>query len=217
MKAPRVAGTKVSEYFALQSRRDDPCKRGGIEMNKWTRRIRGALGTGLTWAAGWALVGVLIGVTSVLLPDLPFWKPFFEVFDAPLPALAVPGFFGGALFSIVLGIAGRHRRFDELSLPRFAALGAVGGLMLSLLPAAMVAVGLASMDPERGFGLWQLTSMISVPLILLSAGSASASLILARKAERQRPALRPGSLHPQDGTVVKPSAEPQAERAHHAS
>jgi hypothetical protein len=186
-------------------------------MNKWMRRIRGALGTGLTWAAGWAIVGILIGVTSVLLPGLPFWKPFFEVFDAPLPALAVPGFFGGALFSIVLGVAGRHRRFDELSLPRFTALGALGGLMLSLLPAAMVAVGLANMDSERGIGLWQLTSMISGPLILLSAASASASLMLARKAERQRPALRLTSLQPQDGIVSEPSAEPQAERAHHAS
>jgi len=28
---------------------------------------------------------------------------------------------GGALFSTVLGIAGRRRRFDELSLPRCAA------------------------------------------------------------------------------------------------
>jgi hypothetical protein len=94
-------------------------------MRNWQRRIRGAVGMGLTWAAGWALVGVLIGVTSRLLPSLP-WDALFEVFDAPLPALAIPGFIGGALFSVVLGIAGRRRRFDELSLPRFAAWGAVG-------------------------------------------------------------------------------------------
>ena len=41
----------------------------------------------------------------------------------PLPVLAIPGFFGGAFFSTVLGIAGRRHRFDELSLPRFAAWG----------------------------------------------------------------------------------------------
>jgi hypothetical protein len=29
-------------------------------MKKWLRRIRGAVGMGLIWAAGWALVGVLI-------------------------------------------------------------------------------------------------------------------------------------------------------------
>ena len=91
-------------------------------MNGWLRRIRGAVGMGITWAVAWALAGVLIGVLWTL--GLPMeW--FIEVFDAPLPALAVPGFFGGAVFSTVLGIAGRRRRFDELSLPRFGALGAV--------------------------------------------------------------------------------------------
>jgi len=40
-------------------------------MNRWPRRIRGAVGMGLTWAVGWALGGVLIGVGSILLPGLP--------------------------------------------------------------------------------------------------------------------------------------------------
>lgn len=152
-------------------------------MNRWLRRIRGAVGMGLTWAAGWALVGVLIGVSSRLLPGLP-WDSFFEVFDAPLPALAIPGFIGGALFSTVLGIAGRRRRFDELSLPRFCAWGAVGGLLLSLVPAALVAVGLASFD-RSDLGLWQVTAAIGGPLTLLSAISACGSLMLARMAEKR--------------------------------
>ena len=150
-------------------------------MRKWLERVRGALGMGITWAVGWALFGVLIGVASLILPGLP-WHYFFDVFDAPLPALAVPGFFGGVLFSTVLGVAGRRRRFDELSLPGVAAWGALGGLLLSLLPAAMVAVGLASLG-RPGAGLWQITAVISGPLILLSAGSASGSLLVARKAE----------------------------------
>lgn len=137
---------------------------------------------GLIWAAGWALVGVLIGVTSKVLPGLPFWDSFFDVFDAPLPALAIPGFVGGVLFAVVLGIAGHRRRFEELSLPRFAAWGAVGGLLLSLVPAALVAVGLASLE-RPDLGLWQITAVISAPLILLSAVSASVSLLLARRAE----------------------------------
>ena len=136
---------------------------------------------GLCWAAGWAIGGVLIGVTSNLLPGLP-WDAFFEVFDAPLPALAIPGFFGGALFSIVLGIAGRRRRFSEMSVARFAAYGAVGGLLLSLLPDALVAVGLAHLgDTETGPGLWKLTAMIAPPLMLFSAASASLTLLLARR------------------------------------
>ena len=89
-------------------------------MKKWLRRLRGAVGMGLTWAVGWAITGVLVGVASLLLPNLP-WDAFFAVFDAPLPALAIPGFVGGAIFSMVLGVVGRRRRFHELSLPRFAA------------------------------------------------------------------------------------------------
>ncbi len=149
-------------------------------MKTWLKRIRGAVGMGLTWAVGWALFGILIGVTSKILPGLP-WDSFFNVFDAPLPALAVPGFFGGVLFSIVLSVAGRHRRFNELSLPKFAAWGAVGGLMLALIPDAMVAAGLATIGPK--FGLWQLTALIAAPLTVLCAASASGSLVLARRAE----------------------------------
>ena len=93
---------------------------GEVTVKKWLRRIRGAIGMGLTWAAGWALVGLLIGVTSTLLPGLP-WDAFFEVWDAPLPAFAVPGFFAGLFFSTVLGIAGRRHSFQQLSLPRFPA------------------------------------------------------------------------------------------------
>ena len=162
-------------------------------MTGWLRRARGMIGTGLTWALGWAVGGVLIGVSSLLLPWLP-WEGFFRIFDAPLPALAVPGFFGGMLFSVVLGIAGRNKRFDELSVPRFAAWGAAGGLLLSLLPAALVLLGLASVE-GGSLGIWQLTAVIAAPLTLLSAASAAGSLLLARKSEGKGlpPGDRPSS------------------------
>jgi hypothetical protein len=101
-----------------------------------------------------------------------------------LPTFAVPGFFAGGIFSIVFGIAGRRRRFAELSLPLFGALGAVGGVMLSLLPAAMVGVGLASAnDPNAS--VWPITAVILGPITLLSALSATGSLMLARRAENR--------------------------------
>jgi hypothetical protein len=151
---------------------------------KSLRRIRGAIGMGLTWAFCWAIGGVLIGIASILLPALP-WKAFFEVFDAPLPALAIPGFFAGVFFSTVLGIAGRHRRFSELSLPRFAAWGALGGVLLSAFPFALVAAGLASREGSD-VGTLQIITVITGPFILLSAASASVTLVLARIAERRK-------------------------------
>jgi hypothetical protein len=153
-------------------------------MSNWLRRIRGAIGIGLTWAVGWAVAGLLIGVASIVFPGLP-WNAFFEVFDAPLPALAVPGFIAGVLFSTVLGIAGRRRGFRELSLPRFAAWGAVGGLLLTVLPFALVALGLASREGSQ-VGTWQIISVITGPFVLLSAVSATVTLMLARYAERRQ-------------------------------
>jgi hypothetical protein len=149
-------------------------------VKKWLRRLRGAIGMGLTWAVGWAVAGLLIGVTSILLPGLLDF--FFEVFDAPLPAMAVPGFFGGVFFSAVLGIAGGRRRFRELSLPRFAAWGALGGLLLTLFPFALVAVGLASTEGSS-IGPWQSIAVLGPTFILLSTVSAAATLMLARMAE----------------------------------
>ena len=157
----------------------------------WLKRVRGAIGMGLTWAAGWAVFGILIGVSSRLFPDLLPWDAFFNVFDAPLPALALPGFIGGALFSVVLGIAGRGRKFSDLSVPAFAAWGAFGGLMLSLLPALLVAIGFASRGEDGTLGTWQLTATIAVPLVLLSAISAAVSLIVARLGE-DRPSPESG-------------------------
>ena len=118
---------------------------------------------GLTWAIGWAFAGLLIGAGSVLLPGLP-WNAFFEVFDAPLPALAIPGFIAGMFFSTVLGVAGRRRSFDELSLTRFAAWGAAGGLLLTLFPFALVAVGLASREGSH-VGTGQILAVTGVRVL----------------------------------------------------
>lgn len=170
-------------------------------MTGWVRRIRGALGMGITWALAWALGGILIGVASFVV-NLDW---FFRVFDAPLPALGIPGFFAGAFFSIVLGIAARNRRFSELSMPRFVAWGALGGVMLTLFPALLVAVGLAT--PAAGSGVWTSLGVIAAPFVLLSAGCAAATLAIARRGER--------GAHLASGSVSQhrldaPSAQPIA-------
>jgi hypothetical protein len=148
-------------------------------MKTWLVRVRGAVGMGLIWAAEWALAGLMIGISSKVLPGL--WDWFFEIFDAPLPALAIPGFFAGIFFSVVLGIAARHRRFHELALPVFAAWGALGGLLLTLFPLALSAVGLATLNGSP----WRIIGGIGGPFILLSAASAAISLTLARRSAAQ--------------------------------
>lgn len=140
-------------------------------MPGWLRRLRGAIGMGVTWAVAWALAGLAMGIASNILTFLP-WDAFFRVFDAPLPALAIPGFISGAIFSGVLGVAGRRRRFDQISIPWFAALGAVGGLLL----------GAVAVSGGFPVGTLLFTGV-------LAAGSAAGTLALARIGEpRELPA-----------------------------
>ena len=149
-------------------------------MKKWLKRIRGALGMGLTWAAAWFPVGAIIGLLSGLT-DTRVDSLVSLVFGLAGIAgiFAAMGFVGGAAFSTVLGVTEGRRRFDEMSLPRFAAWGAVGGLLLSGLGIPLWA-GLSG-----GMGsvslLWVGFAVSFVTL--LGAGSASGSLTLARRAE----------------------------------
>lgn len=145
------------------------------------RRLRAAVVMGLLWAVGWALAGIAIGVLSVLTPFLP-WDAVFRIFDAPLPALAIPGFIGGTLFSLVLGVAGRNRSFDELSVGRVALLGAIGGVLLALVPGAMVLLGLATLG-TGSLGVLALTAMLAVTFGLFSAASAATTFSIAVKGE----------------------------------
>ena len=142
-------------------------------MKKWLKRIRGALGMGLTWAAAWGGVGMIVLSGLLVLGAAPVGLGMFDVvFNSGL--LAVLGFVGGATFSTVLGIAERRRRFDELSLPRFAAWGALGGFLLGVFVNAAGFLG-----PR----LTLLDAIITGVTALLGAGSAAGSLALARKAE----------------------------------
>jgi hypothetical protein len=125
-------------------------------MNTWLRRLRGAVGMGLVWGVAWAIVGG--GIMEA------FVDPDGRILDMWPQVLGMAGFLGGAAFSIVFGIAARRRSFEELSLARFAALGALGG----------VAAGAFLMTTGAPL-------LIIAPAALLCAGSASGSLALARR------------------------------------
>ena len=89
-------------------------------MGKWMRRLRAAVGIGLTWAAAWFGAGmVMLFVVGFGAADVPF--PLF---------FGLLGFLAGVTFSGVIGVIERRRRFDQMSLPRTAGWGAFGGLLL---------------------------------------------------------------------------------------
>jgi len=131
-------------------------------MRTWLRRIRGAIGMGITWAAAWFVAG-----------SVPRWV-FGVNTDAPLPLVfGLFGLMAGMVFSAVLALTEGRRSFDQMSLPRFAAWGAVGGLLLSALVARTMSLG------------WGDVLALAPTLAVASAVSASGSLAMARRAARK--------------------------------
>jgi hypothetical protein len=133
-------------------------------MKNWGRRIRAAIGMGLTWGAAWFGAGVLLARVPGLHSDLPFALLF-----APL------GFVTGIIFSGILVAIDGRRRFDRMSLSRFAGWGAVSGLLLS----GIFVVGAAL----RGGPLLGEFLVFGPALAMSSAVCAAGSLALARRAE----------------------------------
>jgi len=137
-------------------------------MRKWLRRIRGAIGMGVTWGAAWAGAGMVLAVVTGFKADAPF----------PL-VFGVLGFFAGVTFSAFLALTEGRRRFDQMSLPRFGAWGAIGGLVFSALFAKAASLG------------WGDVLAIAPTFALASAVCASGSLAVARRAvSRELPDIR---------------------------
>lgn len=130
-------------------------------MKRWLRKLRGAFGLGVTWGLAWFAAGM-----ALLLVVGP------EAADVPFPiGFGFIGFLAGVTFSIVLGLAEGRRRFDEMSLPRFALWGGVGGVLLSVVFSLVAGLG------------------VEMPLVLgpvfgiAGAVCAATTLALARMAE----------------------------------
>jgi hypothetical protein len=79
----------------------------------------------------------------------------------------------GLVFSAVLALTEGSRKFDQMSLPRFAAWGAMGGLLLSVIVAKVGSLG------------WGDVLALAPTLAIASAVSAAGSLAMARRAVRR--------------------------------
>jgi hypothetical protein len=123
------------------------------------RRIRGAIGMGITWGVAWGVVG-----------SVPRWLFGFNT-DVPFPLVfGVLGFVAGVIFSGLLMLTEGRRGFDEMKLSRFAAWGAVGGFLLSAIFTRAASLG------------WGDALAIAPTFAVASAICASGSLALARRA-----------------------------------
>lgn len=133
-------------------------------MNGLLRRIRGIIGTGITWAMAWVGLGAGLGALAGL--NLGYLLRMAM-------GNSIGGFLAGVSFAVILSVAERNRSLEDLSLRRVALWGAGGGLAISLIPLAAgipVAYLLGPLMINAGIG----------------AGMATGSVALARRAEGRR-------------------------------
>jgi len=166
-------------------------------MPRWQRVIRGMIGMGLTFAAGVGVVASTIAGLLWLLPGSEVGRETIRI----VVASSIWAFAIGVTFSGVLALTARGLSFDRLSLPRFAALGVGGGL---------IAFGVLAANAWQA---WSVSTAIAnaAILVLLGGGSATATLLLARKTGRVltsgdelRRLEEEGSGHALPGARLKP-------------
>lgn len=145
------------------------------------RRLRGVASTALLWAATWGLVGAaayaVMGIPGALAEGRPLSV------GALVPSvligalfLSVYGLLSGAAFAGVLMLAERGRGIQDLSIRRVATWGAVGGIGILSLNAALIYL--------QGGGIPNDMMPVLAIMGLLGAGCAAGSLALARRAPR---------------------------------
>jgi len=133
------------------------------------------IGMGLTFSAGVGVVASMIAVLPWLLLGGDSGREMIRM----VIASSIWAFPIGVAFSGVMAITARGRPFDKLSLPHFAALGAGAGLLLFGVLGA------------NAWHAWSVSDAIAnaTIFVLLGGGSATATLLLARRAG---PALKSG-------------------------
>ena len=140
-------------------------------MGSFFRRLRGIVGTGLTWAVGWGVA------FAGLFATLGF--PYGGLVEAAVNGIIL-GFSAGGSFAIILSIAERRRTLQELSLRRVGVWGGIGGMTLLLLFTPAV------FNYGRPFGEILTSYLVQLSFMgILGAGFAAGSVALARKEDER--------------------------------
>ena len=109
-------------------------------MRPILRKLRGALGTALTWAVGWAVGGFALA-TFLYVAVSPAGLPFWEFALGAAFGFGRLGLMSGALFSGALAIIHGRRTLGELK-PAWA--GLWGGLAAFLISTGMLTIAIAT-------------------------------------------------------------------------
>jgi hypothetical protein len=141
------------------------------------RFVRGAVGMGLAWSVPWGIAAVLLSPYLWSVTSVPTPRSLVGALSVAGLLGAMFGWYGflsGATFSLVLAVAARGRRLHELTKARMAALGTVASVLLTGPPTMY-------MLAHRRDGWRDEDAVFLAGGLLLSAGCAAASLMVARR------------------------------------
>jgi membrane-associated protease RseP (regulator of RpoE activity) len=144
-------------------------------MSGLMRRLRGLLGLGVTWGAGWAGIGAAIGL-AIRLVAPPAW-------GSPILAWALGmgayGFVSGVGFGKLLWFREGRKTLGELSLKRVALWGVLGSAAVPLVFALLGAfnVGTSALEVAEAMAV----------TACLGGTFAAGSVVIARKGELAAP------------------------------
>jgi hypothetical protein len=146
-------------------------------MKTW-QRIRGLLGTTITWGVVGAIAGAAMFVARYqpwrVAPQ--FWARELQLLGMFLGGSALWGSACGFAFGAVIWATARHRSFAQLSSRQFLSLGAVAGAAFPFLLYTPIVL-------SRGeFGLIPLFGTLTVISALLGAGVGRVVFSIAKRA-----------------------------------
>lgn len=150
-------------------------------MKGLLRRLRGAVGTAVTWAIGWAVITFPI---FAVLHVVGVGSAGFGEFVGVLTTIAsASGFIAGGIFALGLATFHRDRSLDELRVIPMAVLGAAAAIVL---PGLAIASGFFEYTPLT----WRGTIVFGTAMAVLGSATGGGLVKIAKGADGQR--LPPG-------------------------
>lgn len=139
------------------------------KLNSLLQRLRGIIGTGISWASVWGVAGAGLHILARTFG----WHGFAaNSVLADIGAFATMGFFGGVVFSTGFLLTEGRRTAGELKPSRGAFWGALAGLTGPVLAVLYAAGAPMALIPD----LWPLF----VGTAVFGAGSGVAMTVLAK-------------------------------------
>jgi hypothetical protein len=152
-------------------------------------KIRGIVGSAVTWALAWIPLGLVLSGIGVLTGGL--WP--IGTLDFIVRATLTFGAYGalsGAIFGTAVAVAERRHRLRDIPRWRFAVLG----VLAALAPPALAAV----LVPGPSF--FSGMSVVALGLVgVLGGATSTATLAMARRADALPAAARELALPPEPG------------------